>query len=370
MWSGSRLAIHTVLTRLDFADGGGSVWKVMILRTRKRSTPELSNEQLAAGGTFLIALAVVVLMVKLIRNRGQRAADTSLGLRTSERLDTEVRRVARLQIDDAIAALKTNDEAVSSKNVHKARKNIKRLRSLLRLTRHELGDKVFEYENNALRRIARRLSASRDSDVMVATLDTVCAEYASEIPEGAFDDLRAALVLKAETERTRLAAHTSAIRGAIAELHAVRARVAGWPLPEKGTVADLRPGVRYVYKRGRDASDAAYARPTTNRLHALRRRTKDVVHAAELLDAASPQASKIAKRGKAVSEILGEDHDLAILRSGASVHSETLLAGHLELLKALIDRRRATLQREATDQAGLLYNRPPKKMTVRFIAKS
>ena len=343
---------------------------MILTRTPKRNTPELSNERLAVGGTFLLALAAAVLTVKLIRNRGQRAASTHLGLRTNKGLGLEVRRVARLEIDSAITALKTGGQPVSSEGVHEARKNIKRLRSLLRLTRHELGDKVFQAENRALRQIARRLSYSRDSDVMVATLDSLTATYATEIPAGVFDDLRAALETNAETERTRLAAHTSAVNGAIAELHALRARVAGWPLPESGTIADLKPGVRYIYKRGRDANDEAHAKPTTKQLHNLRRRTKDVVHTAQLLDAASPNAAKIASRGKAVNEMLGEDHDLAVLRSGAAVHAETLSPGHLELLNALIDRRRAAVQREATDQSGLLYNRPPRKMTVRFIAKS
>jgi CHAD domain-containing protein len=343
---------------------------VILTRTKKRAAPELTNEQLAAGGTFLVALAAAALTVKLIRNRSQRTASTSLGLRTNKGLGLEVRRVARLEIDNAITALKTSGDPISSEGVHEARKSIKRLRSLLRLTRHELGNKAFQAENQALRQIARRLSDSRDSDVMVATLDSLTATYATEIPAGVFDDLRAALETKAETERTRLAAHTSAVNGAISELHALRARVAGWPLPENGTVADLKPGVRYVYKRGRDANDAAHASPSTNRLHDLRRRTKDVVHTAQLLDAASPKAGKIASRGKAVNEMLGEDHDLAMLRSGATTHAETLAPGHLELLKALIDRRRDAIQREATDQAGLLYNRPPKQMTVRFIAKS
>lgn len=342
----------------------------MILpRTQKRTTPDVGAEQIAAGGTFLLALAATALTVKLIRNRSQRAARASLGLRPTKGLGPEVRRVARLEIDAAITALTIDGETVSSGDVHKARKNVKRLRSLLRLIRHEIGNKVYEAENNSLRQIARRLSASRDSDVMVMTLDGISTTYATEIPEGAFDELRAALVTKAETERTRLGAHTAAIQGGISELHAMRARVAGWPLPEKGTVADLKPGVRYIYARGRDASDAAHAKPATERLHTLRRRTKDVVHVAQLLDAASPQAGKIAKRGEAVNEMLGDDHDLAVLRAGASIHSETLAPGHLDLLKALIDRRRAAIQREATDQAGLLYNRPPKKMTARFIAK-
>ena len=343
----------------------------MILpRTQKRNTPELSNEQIAAGGTFLLALAATALMVKLIRNRTQRASRSHLGLRTKKDLAGEVRRVARLEVDTAIAALTTKDEMVSAEAVHKARKSIKRLRSLLRLTRHEIGNKVYGAENEALRRIARRLSDSRDSDVMVQTLDTLAVEYAVEIPAGAFDDLREALSTKAATERERLSVHATALRGAVAELHSFRARIAGWPLPANGTVQDLAPGVRYIYKRGRDASDAADAKPTTRRLHTLRRRTKDVVHTAQLLDGASPKAAAIADKGKAVSEMLGEDHDLAILRAGASIHGETLAPGHLDLLKALIDRRRAAIQRQATDQAGLLYNRPPKKMTVRFIAKS
>jgi CHAD domain-containing protein len=342
---------------------------ILSRRNKKRSAPEVTNEQLTAAGTFVLALAAVVLTVKLIRNRTQRAAvRASLGLRADKGLADEVRRVARNEIDGAIASLTTEGEPVSAEAVHDARKRLKRLRALLRLTRHELGGKAFKVENRALRQIARRLSHSRDSDVMVHTLDTITRQYSAEIPPGAFDELRLALQTKANTERELLAVHAAAIRGAIPELHALRARVAGWPLPEYATLSDLNAGVRHVYKRGRDASDAARARPSTARLHRLRRRTKDMVHCAQILEGASPKAAKIVKRGKALNQLLGDDHDLAVLRAGAAVHGETLGLGQPQLLDALIDRRRATIQHEASDMAARLYRRTPKKVAKRFIA--
>ena len=87
-----------------------------------------------------------------------------------ERVPDEVRRIARGRIDHAIDELSGNSENSRAKAVHEARKDMKKLRGLLRLVRGELGGETFARENACFRDAARELAGARDRDVMLETL--------------------------------------------------------------------------------------------------------------------------------------------------------------------------------------------------------
>ena len=82
----------------------------------------------------------------------------------------EVRRVARGRIDHAIDELRGTSDSTRAEAVHEARKDMKKLRALLRLVRDELGEDVYRRENDCFRDTARTLSGLRDAEVMLATL--------------------------------------------------------------------------------------------------------------------------------------------------------------------------------------------------------
>jgi hypothetical protein len=54
--------------------------------------------------------------------------------------------------------------------VHEARKDLKKLRAVLRLVRDDLGDAVYRSENVRFRDAGRMLSGARDAHVRVETL--------------------------------------------------------------------------------------------------------------------------------------------------------------------------------------------------------
>ena len=56
-------------------------------------------------------------------------------------------------------------------SIHSARKEIKKLRALLRLVECNIGKKSFKNVNEHLRKAARRLSAARDAQVQLETLN-------------------------------------------------------------------------------------------------------------------------------------------------------------------------------------------------------
>src|SRR5918997_4732474 len=113
-------------------------------------------------------------------------------LSPGEPLPDEIRRVARGRIDHALDELRGKSDSTREEAVHEARKDMKKLRALLRLVRGDLGDRVYRRENQCFRDTARELSGMRDADVMLATLGDLEARY-GELP-GAAGRLRQALV--------------------------------------------------------------------------------------------------------------------------------------------------------------------------------
>ena len=69
-----------------------------------------------------------------------------------------------------------------------------------------------------------------------------------------------------------------------------------------------------AYDRGRRAMEEVIATATDAALHEWRKRTKDLRYAMELLQCASPAVGKsLVKRADELTDLLGNDHDLAVL---------------------------------------------------------
>src|SRR3954447_23499769 len=109
-----------------------------------------------------------------------------------EPVPDEVRRVARGRIDHALDELRGNSDSTREEAVHEARKDMKKLRALLRLVRGELGGRVYSAENACFRDTARELAGVREADAKLATLGDLEERYGG-LP-GAANRLRPALV--------------------------------------------------------------------------------------------------------------------------------------------------------------------------------
>jgi CHAD domain-containing protein len=288
-------------------------------------------------------------------------------LKSGEDAGRGVRRIAREQIDLASGRLTAGDVG---EGVHEARKAFKRLRALLRVARKPLGDEVYRLENTTFRDLGRDLSGVRDAAVLVETLDELRDRYAGELSDAAFDGLREALQAEARTAHDALEDDRALTQRATADLVAARDRVAGWPLPDGAGVAILAPGFRRIYRRGRNALRAAERDTSTESLHELRKRAKDLWHAAQVLRPAAPkQLERLGRDAHALSDVAGDDHDLAVILDAALQRPHALADGEPELLTAIVGRRRAQLQRIALKRAGKLYARKPRKLTKRLLLR-
>src|SRR5918999_3919048 len=113
-----------------------------------------------------------------------------------------VARIARGRIDHALDELCGKSDSSPEEAVHEARKDMKKLRALLRLVRGEVGDKTYRRESDAFRDAGRELAGVRDADVMLATLAGLEERDPGQLSAKAAGDLRQAL----EAHRIRTAA--------------------------------------------------------------------------------------------------------------------------------------------------------------------
>ena len=296
-----------------------------------------------------------------------RAAPEPFRLPRGEAVAAGIRRIARGQIDAAIDDLGVGALDDPGKAVHSCRKRFKRVRATVRLARDEIGEDACRQENAAFRDLGQRLSSARDSQVMIETLDALCAHYAFEIPSGAFVVLRAALVSEHQATERRLREGTAVGAPIIADLRVARIRVAAWGLGRDDETA-LAPGFERICRRARRAFRAARDDPSDETMHELRKRTKDLWHAAQILRRVAPKPmSTIAESAHRLSDLVGDDHDLAVLAQQIDRRPERFSDGReAALLNDLVARRRRKIQGQALELAQRIFTAKPAKLARRI----
>jgi CYTH domain-containing protein len=289
-----------------------------------------------------------------------RSAPEPFMLDRRETLTTGIRRIVCGQIDAAIDDLGAGILEDPGEAVHACRKRFKRVRATTRLVRDELGTDVYRRENAVFRDLGRRLSDARDSQALLEALDAHCAV---ELSAGAFARLRAALAEDDQAAARRLRESAAVGAPIIAELRLARARAGSWSFRDDAVTA-LAPGLERIYGRGRRAYIAARKNPTDESFHELRKCSKDLWHAAQILGFTAPKTmSTLADRAHRLSNLLGDEHDLAVLAELARRRPECFADAHeAALLQELIARRRRQIQREAIKLARRAFQAKSRRL--------
>jgi CHAD domain-containing protein len=229
-------------------------------------------------------------------------------LKLAEPFGDGCKRIAREQIDRAQAQLKDADDPPIA--VHETRKSLKRLRALLRLIRPSIGDDVFHAENAHLRGIARILSGARDRHVLletVAKLDPGASGTRSTLVRNVRELLNSANGGEGPT------VDATAMRQALGRLAEAKGRFARLRLAGGGF--DLvGGGLERSYRQARRAYNAAYDELSDEAFHEWRKSTQQHWRHMALLSRAWPAClGARSNEARRLSQILGDDHDLAML---------------------------------------------------------
>ena len=236
----------------------------------------------------------------------------SFELERDEPLSASVRRCARELVADSLARLGTlasaRDDEALVEGVHEVRKNAKKLRGLLRLVRPGLGS-AYDRANASFRDAARTLSATRDAQALVETFDAL------DTP-GELRPVRARLEADRAAATAMLRRDRSPIAEAAQRYEAGRDALEARLRDTEVTPEHLRGGIRKTYARARARGEKASGRPSVEVLHQWRKRIKYGWYHLRLLAPAAPSIlGPLADRLHDLSDALGDDHDLAVLRS-------------------------------------------------------
>jgi len=270
-------------------------------------------------------------------------------LRKSDRkMARAVRRIARDRIADSLAVL-DGQQPPDAAGIHTLRKNIKKLRALLRLIRPVFDD--YKRENAALREAGQRIGGLRDRDVMLALFDQVAAGQSEVQP---LRQRLAARFTPGEADpATALAGHREA-------LLAARRRVDDWDFDAKGFDL-LAPGLERGIDEARSALHGWRKSGAAEDLHRLRKRIKATGYHAQLLAPVWPAMMKPHRAQiDRLGELLGDSRDHALLADHLAA-----LGGPATLTEPA-RHRAATLEREAEALARRLLVEPGHAVSARW----
>ncbi len=298
------------------------------------------------------------------------------------RLDREdpvasVRRVAEGRVDSAVGSLRKGKSEDRATAVHTARKDMKKMRSVLRLVRDELGRKTYREENRRYRDAARLLSSARDSEVLAGTLSSVLEDYPEEGPSVAN------LVREFDQRRARASAEgdgsIEATMDEVADrIDAGGRRIPDWPLESSGWQL-FEPGLKRCYAAGRrDLSRVEKQllkdrRPESEVMHDFRKRVKDLWYATRLLREAWPAGLEgPEEESSRLADLLGDYNDLSVLleeieaRRDADSEPGPAREEDLSVLVETIENRQAALLGDCLPIARRLYAEDPPVFTARL----
>jgi len=284
-------------------------------------------------------------------------------LKMQESTEASVQRIAIEQIERAQSALRDRaDDPVNA--IHVLRQRCKKLRALLRLVRPALGDKRYRKENRRFRDLARRVAGNRDDQVLVETFERLLNLHAAELDRRHYSAIRRKLV--ARRDATLEGADTPDWEALASALSDARDAVAGWTLASQDYAA-VSGGLVGSYTQAREALREARRTPSTAAHHEWRKRVKYHRHHCELLRPLWTAAFKMrAQEAHRLSDLLGEDHDLAML--GLALDAEDMQRigpERREALSRLVGRRRHTLQGDAEALGQRLFAESPKALNKR-----
>lgn len=280
--------------------------------------------------------------------------------RLREPIVKDFRRIGAEQIERALGQLSAGVDI--PKEVHEARKCLKRVRALLRLGREGLGEEVFQAENTRFRTIAGRLSSARDDHVVIETLVQLEATADDDEARAALRRARAAILQTRTAEDTAGRAVDPATLSEVqAELTCALEGFRDLKLSPKGAPT-LVAGLVRVYRRGRKGLLTAYATGNDEDFHTLRKAVQAHWRHMALLTRLWPQMfSARVEAARELSQILGDDHDLALLKTRiAALDAEALSDVENDALLALISARQDMLRRLAKPRGIMLFAAPAK----------
>lgn len=274
----------------------------------------------------------------------------------SQELSGELRRVGREQLTQALAELEAFPPAHA---IHRVRKRCKKLRGLLRIVRPGLPD-TYAFENAFFRDAANGLSDLRDATVLIQTYDKLLDAFADDFARRPFGPIRRHLTecherIDGDDAKGKIQLFRDSLQVSLS-------RVERWAIQGDPAEAILA-GEQQTYRRGCAAFADALASDASEDFHKWRKCVKYHGFHTQLLGELREPALKTRLRElDSLGDLLGDDHDLAVLRFTIFGAPETFgSSDQLAPFLALIIRRQRQLRRKARRLGSRLHSEKPRQ---------
>lgn len=287
-----------------------------------------------------------------------RAPSRAYRLKSEEKPKQGIRRIARGRAQDALDQL----QAAGDEAVHETRKDLKKLRSLLRMVRKGVGEDFYSAENKRFRDAGRRLSAARDAEVKVETLDQLQERYPDDLEGVELNDYRTALAQESRQAGAEIESGAPPVAESVEAITLGRNRITGWRLKAPGWTL-VGPGLVRSYRRGRRAMRRTQRKPSAEHVHEWRKRAKDLWYQLRILQEAWPAVIEAtADEAHGLGDLLGDHHDLEVLVEDVRARRDVAFERRKDAkkLRKLAVRRQRELLSQAFELGERIYAEKPK----------
>lgn len=253
-----------------------------------------------------------------------------------------------------------------AEGIHEARKRFKEIRAVLRLV-----SDTETFPAGAMRQwfrdAGRELSGTRDAQALVECWDKLDAVDPKALQTRAGQALHRALIDNTHDHLHDADALDSIVRRLCAALNQHMTHLPEIDVPETGFDL-ICSGFERTYRAGRRQLDAVQNAPTAEHFHDWRKRVKDHWYHTRLIAGAWPvYLEQRQSLLKTLSDLLGDDHDLMLLRSQMLAWSDRLGSdAQQQRLLGTIGRRQAQLRQEALSLGRRIYAERPRSFTRRI----
>jgi len=245
--------------------------------------------------------------------------------------------------------------------IHQGRKDLKKLRAALRLIRDHADEEFIPAESVRLRDAGRLLAEARDADVKMQTLAALRQRRILGVDESVLDLWAAALehdrdelLHRLDDPHVPVGSGGAMVRSIDAVIEECKS-VGQWPV-DGLTLRSARLALVRERARGIAAMGRVIEGGNEEAVHDFRKRMKDLWHHLDLLCDVLPEIhpSQV-ERAHAVSDLLGDHNDLAVLVQDARARPDIVSATDLVALEDAVRGIEQDLRNRAVAQARALY---------------
>lgn len=268
---------------------------------------------------------------------------------------TAVRRLSRERIGKALDYLWKCDRLEA---IHSVRKEIKKVRATLGLVRGKMRANAYRKCVKTLRAAAKRLQDPRDARVRPQALERLIVHFQNRLPARSFAAIEKVLSqnCRKEVREFRKGKSVTAVGRLLQKIYRgtgdLKVKANGWTA--------LQAGLQENYSDGRKAYETALNETSPENLHEWRKHVQNLWHQLRLLCPIRPDHLRVAAGElKTLSQQLGDDHDLVMLKQFVARRCARRLPAEAKLLNELIERREKELRTAAFALGSRFYTETP-----------